>query len=107
MCSDLPRHHCLLPPHVAEDCTVFAPFFFNHGCLRDCLLVHSRLLGLTLRPSAPVLCCDRETFDTLEAGTCAGSRAWYFPFVPSLVFLDGEVPYRILTGCEEFPLKGC
>ena len=52
---------------------------------------------------APVFRCHRETFDTLEAGTCAGSRAWYFSFVFSLVFFFfGEVLNRILTACEEF-----
>ena len=75
-------------------------------CLRDCLLDVSRLFGLTLRPSAPVFRCHRETFDTLEAGTCAGSRAWYFSFVFPFVFLDGEVPGRILTACEEFLFRG-
>ena len=33
MCSGPPRHHCLLPPHVVEDCTVFTSlslrFFFS------------------------------------------------------------------------------
>ena len=47
----------------------------------DGLLHVSRLLGLTLRPSAPVFRCHRENFDTLEVGTCAGSRAWYLSFV--------------------------
>ena len=66
MCSKLPRHHCLLSPHVAEDCTVF--FFFKLllvpialVCLRCSLLDVSRLLGLTLRPSAPVCCCHQDS----------------------------------------------
>ena len=96
-----------LPPHAAEDCTVFAFFNCAHGCLRDCLLDVSRPLGLTLRPSAPVFRCHRETFDTLEPGTCAGSRARYFSFVFPCVFLDGEMPNRILTACEDFLFKGC
>ena len=58
--------------------------------LHSCLLDVSRLLGLTLRPSAPVFRCHPEAFDTLEAGICAGSRAWYFSFVFPFVFLDGE-----------------
>ena len=43
--------------------TVLFLFLFllcAHGCLRECLLDVSRLLGLTLRPSAPVLCCHRD-----------------------------------------------
>ena len=31
-----------------------------HCCLRECVLVVSRRLGLTLRPSAPVYCCHRD-----------------------------------------------
>ena len=27
VCSDLPRHHCLLPPHGVEDCSVFSSSF--------------------------------------------------------------------------------
>ena len=60
MCSNLPRHHCLLPPHDVEGCTVFPFFSCAHGCFRDCLLDVSRLLGLTLRPSAPVFRCNRD-----------------------------------------------
>ena len=54
------------------------PFSSALGCIRDLLLDLSRLLDLALRPFAPVFRCHRETFDTLEAGTCAGSRAWNF-----------------------------
>ena len=85
-------------------CTVFISFSRAHGCFRDLLLDFSRLLGLTLRPFAPVFRCHREMFATLEAGTCAGSRAWYF-FVFSLVFWDGDVLKRILTASEEFLSK--
>ena len=73
---------------------------------RDLLLDFSRLLGLTLRPFAPVFRCHREIFATLEAGTCAGSRAWYFFFVFTLVFWDGFVLKRIQTAHEEFLVKG-
>ena len=75
MCSGLPRHHCLQPPHGVKDCTVFTSFSCAHGCIRDPLLDRSRLLGLALRPSAPVFRCHREIFATLETGTCAGSQA--------------------------------
>ena len=50
MCSDLPRHHCLLPPHGVEDCTVFSSFSCAPCCIRDLLLDLSRLLGLALSP---------------------------------------------------------
>ena len=90
-CSDLTGHHCLLPPHVVEDCTVFTSFSRAHGCFGDLFLDFSRLLGLTLRAFAPVFRCHQEIFATLEAGTCAGSRAWYFFFVFPLVLLDSNV----------------
>ena len=45
------------------------------GCIRDLLLNLSRLLARALRPFAPALRCHRGFFATLEAGTCAGSRA--------------------------------
>ena len=46
-----------------------------------CTWLHSRPSPRyfpALRPFAPVFRCHWETFDTLEAGTCAGSRAWNF-----------------------------
>ena len=52
---DLRTHHCLLSSHVAEDCTVFTSSICADGCLRDCLLGVSRLLGLTLRRWKPAL----------------------------------------------------
>ena len=36
LCSDFSGHHCLLPPHGVEDCTVFFFFFFH------CVWLHSR-----------------------------------------------------------------
>ena len=49
-----------------------SPHFFCPVVLPPrCLLDVSRLLALTLRPSAPT-----GFLDTREAGTCAGSRAW-------------------------------
>ena len=70
MCSELPS---LLPPHVAEDCTVFTSFFAPTVAFAIVFSIISRLIGLALRPSAPVSCCHQETLDTLEAGTRAGS----------------------------------
>ena len=50
------------------------------------LLLDSRLLGLTLRHSAPVFRCHRVFLDMRDAGTCAGRRAC-FPFSFSLILL--------------------
>ena len=93
--------------HTFWRTALFFSFSCTHGCFRDLLLDFSRLLGLTLRLFAPVFRCHGEIFATLEAGTCAGSRAWYFFFVLSLVFMDGDVLKRILTAREELPFKGC
>ena len=65
LCSCPPRHHCLHPPHVVEDCTWWHP--------RDLLLDVARLLGLALRLLRSM---PWEIFAALEAGPCAGSRAW-------------------------------
>ena len=78
MCSGLPRHHCLHPPLGVGDSTVLLPLSCVLGYIRDLLLDISRLLGLALRPFDPVFRCHWEIFATLEAGTCAGSRAWHF-----------------------------
>ena len=59
--------HFFLPPHGMDDSAVFTSFSRAHGCLRDLFLDLSRLLGLTLRPSAPVFRCLQEAFDTPEA----------------------------------------
>ena len=67
-----------LPPHVVKDGTVFTSSSCALGCICDLVLDLSRLLGLAPRPFAPVFRCHRETFDALEAGTYAGSRAWNF-----------------------------
>ena len=108
MCSDLPRNHCFCLHMVWTAALFLLAFSCAHGCLRDLLLDLSRLLGLTLRPSALVFRCHREAFDTLKAGICAGSCTWYLSFVfLFFVFLDGEVPNRILTACEEFLFKSC
>ena len=78
-CSDPPGHHCLLPPHVAEDCTVFSSFF--------CARLPSRLFSRCFPsswPSTPVFRCHRETFPTLEPGTCAARYlSFVFPFLYS------------------------
>ena len=49
---------------------------FFCSVLPTCYVLHdSRVLGLTLRPSAPVCCCHRVFLDTREAGICARNRA--------------------------------
>ena len=61
MDSSLSVHACLLPPHVRKN--VFSSFVILVllSCSRVCLLDVSRLLGLTLRHSAPVCCCHRDS----------------------------------------------
>ena len=63
MDSQFPRHHCLSPTHLAGDGTALLLFSFLVllFCTRGSLLDASRLLGLTLRPSAPVCCCHRDS----------------------------------------------
>ena len=54
--SSFPRHHCLLPTHVAGDGTALLLFYSSCSCSAHAVvcLMCPRLLGLTLRPSAPV-----------------------------------------------------
>ena len=78
MCSELPRHHCLWPPHGVEDCTFFFPPL---SCALGCILatfssIFPVFLAWHCVLLAPVMWCHREIFTVLEAGTCAGSRAW-------------------------------
>ena len=106
MGSSLPRHHCLVPPHVAEDCTNC--FSFMCSCLptrwsspcfpsswpgtasfRSCLLLPPGLLN------------------TLEAGFCAGSRACCFSFVFPFALFESRCALCFLTACEECPFKRC
>ena len=54
-------------------------------CPRGSLFDVSRLLGLALRLSRSCLLLPPGLLDTLEAGTCAGSRACCFFFVFSFV----------------------
>ena len=60
LCSDLPKYHCLLPPHVAENCTdfsllvltfalavvfwMFPVFLADTSSFRSCLLLPLGLL---------------------------------------------------------------
>ena len=71
MCSNLPGHHCLLPPHGVEDCTVFTSFFFLLCAWlqsRDLLLHLSRLFCLAPRSSRSCLSMPLGKLATLEAG---------------------------------------
>ena len=52
----LPRVHGI-KEHVLSPSVTFVPM----SCPRVCLFDVSRLLGLTLRPSAPVCCCHRDS----------------------------------------------
>ena len=52
----LPRVH-----GINEGLLSFSVPFVLLSCSRVCLLVLSRLHGLTLRPSAPVCCCQRDS----------------------------------------------
>ena len=66
MCSDFPGHRCLVPPAVMAPVLLPSP-------------VHLVAFA-TFSSIFPVFLAFRcrETFDTLEAGTRAGSRAWNF-----------------------------
>ena len=63
------------------------------SCPRVCLLVVSRLLGLTLRPSAPVFCCHR---DSLTRGRLAivqeAVRVFFFSVFSNGSARDGMFP---------------
>ena len=62
MDSSLSVHACLLPPHVRK--YVLSSSFVTVvllSCSRVCLLDVSRLLGLTLRHSALVCSCHRDS----------------------------------------------
>ena len=47
--------------HGFTDFSLLLVTFLIVSCSRVCLLDVSRLLGLTLRPSAPVCCCYRDS----------------------------------------------
>ena len=66
---------------------------------RGSLLDVSRL-ELTLRPSALVCCCHRDS-DTLEAGPCAERAA----LVVSFSSREAHCASTFLTACEECPRK--
>ena len=52
------------------------PLLFCLAVLLTCYLLHdSRLLGLTLRPSAPVCCCHRVSWARGRPALAQGSRA--------------------------------
>ena len=75
MDSSLSVHACLLPPHVRKH--VLSSSFVILvllSCSRVCLLDVSRLLGLTLRHSAPVCCCHRDSLTRWRLAFAQGSR---------------------------------
>ena len=71
--------------HHSQDFLSFVTFVFV-SCSRVCLLVVSRLLGLTLRPSAPVCCCHRASLTRWrlafeqEAARVASASSSHLPF---------------------------
>ena len=75
LCLGPPRHLCLQPPHVVDDCTVFTSF--------SLLLVAPVFLAWHCAFHASAFRCHREISATLEVGTCAGSPAWNFFTSPS------------------------
>ena len=52
---------CHVVHGIKEDLISSFVIFVLLSCSRVCLLDVSRLLGLTLRPSAPVCCCHRDS----------------------------------------------
>ena len=96
LCLGPPRHCCLQPPHDVENCTVVHTVTCTWEHYRKLLLFHSRLLGTALRLSRFCLFrCHREIIAAVEAGTCAGSRAWNFSTSPFSLW-----PSRILVLCS-------
>ena len=88
MGSTLPRHWCLLPAHVSENCTFFpscAPV-----CPRVCLLDVSRPLGLTLRPSAPVCGCHRDSLRRWRLAIAQEAAHVVFFCVYSIVLFESR-----------------
>ena len=103
ICSGLPRHHCLQPPHVVEDSTVFY-FSRAHGLLLD--FFPSLWPGTA---SFKLLSFDAtgKSLPPWRLALAQEAARGTFVFVFLLVFLDGGVLERILTACEEFIFKGC
>ena len=91
--------------HTLRYCSSFfysSCFCFAHAVV--CLMFPVFLAWHCVLPFLSAL--PPGLFDTLEAGTCARSRACCFFFVFPFVFLDGDVLNRILTAREEFLFKG-
>ena len=84
------------------------PFSCALECIRDPLLDLSRLLGLALRPFAPVFRCHPEPFYMLEAGTrrkpCV--ELFFVLLLFGFSYVDSVVLKRIQTAYEEFEFKG-
>ena len=130
MCSGLPWHHCLQPPHGVEGQYCF--FFFLFSLALGCILatfssIFPVFLAWHCAFHASAFRCHREIFATLEAGTCEVSRAWIYsflrlPFSPAAPSHLGRIDLRCVvtmlpwalhaehnrtqTAHEEFSLKG-
>ena len=105
--SSLPRHHCPLSPHVADVCTVLLLFTprasvlltrLSARCLPSSWLYTASFRSCLLLPPG--------LLDTLEAGTCEGSRACCFFFASHCSFAP-RCALRVLATCEEFLFKRC
>ena len=72
----LPRVH-----GMKEDILSLFVTFVLLCCTRVCLIDLSRLLGLTLRPSAPVCCCHQDSLTRGRLAIVQGAvRVFFFSF---------------------------
>ena len=86
ICSNLPGHHCLLPPHVVEDCSVFSSFFvlmvasaIVFSMFPVLLAWHCALPLLSLVATGKPLTRWRLALAQEAArGTSPSSSLWYF-----------------------------
>ena len=86
-----------------EDFLSFVTFVFV-SCSRVCLLVVSRLLGLTLRPSAPVCCCHRASLTRWRLAFQQEGLELLLLRLPICSF-ESQCASWFLTACEECPFK--
>ena len=104
MCSDLHRHHCLLLPLVAEDCT----FFLLLVCSWLPSRLSSRYFPSSWPGTAPFRSCLWATRKPLTRWRLAPAQEAARGTSPSSslqYYLNGEVPNRILTTREIFYAK--
>ena len=80
-CVDSTWHRCIISPHCVENCTVLSllPLAFS-SILASFSWFDPVFLAWHCAFLAPAFRCHREISTSLEAGTCAISRAWKFLF---------------------------